>query len=71
MCLDSQWCNTIEMVFEGVIAFNIWPAGDNYMACISSASLFVKDASVFFCDDGIEKRDENYEDTWITAYSLR
>lgn len=27
--------------------------------------------ALFFRDDGIEEWDENYEGTWITAYSLR
>jgi hypothetical protein len=71
MCFDSQWCETIEMVFEGVTALNLRPAGDNYTADVSAASLIVKDASVFFCGDGIREWDENYEGTWITAYSLR
>jgi len=70
MYFDSQCCDSIEMVFEGVTAFNLRPVGDNYTADISSASLIVKDASVFFCDDSIEEWDENYEGTWISAYSL-
>ena len=71
MCFDSQWCDTIEMVFEGVTAFNLRPARDNYTADISAASLIVKDASIFFFDDRIQEWDENYEGTWITAYGLR
>ena len=71
MCFDSQLCDSIEMVFEGVTAFNLRPAGDNYTADISAASLIVKDSSIFFGDDEIKEWDENYEGTWITAYSLR
>jgi hypothetical protein len=71
MCVDSQWCDTIEMVFEGVTALNLRPAGDNYTADISAASLIIKNASIFFCDDGIQEWDENYEGNWITAYGLR
>ncbi len=71
LCIDSQWCDTIEMVFDGVTAFNLRPAGDNYMADILSASLFVKNAAIFFCDNEIEGWDEMYDGTWITAYSLR
>lgn len=71
MYFDSQWCETIEMVFEGVTAANLRPAGDNCAADIFEAALFVKDASIFFCDDGIKEWNENYEGTWITAYSLR
>ena len=71
MFFDSQCCDTIEMVFEGVTAFNLRPAGDNYTADISVASLIIKDASIFFCDDRIEEWDESYKGIWITAYGLR
>ena len=71
MCFESQWCDKIELVFEGVTALNLRPAGDNFTADISSASIIVKNESVFFCDDGIQEWDENYSGTWITAYSLR
>jgi hypothetical protein len=71
MCIDSQLCDPIEMVFDGVTAFNLRPAGDNYAADISSASLFVKNASIFFCDYAVKEWDEKYEGTWISAYSLR
>lgn len=70
MYFDSQWCDTIEMVFEGVTAFNLRPAGDNYTADISAASLITKDATIFFCDDGNQEWDKKYEGTWITAYGL-
>ncbi|KPU43498.1 hypothetical protein OXPF_29390 [Oxobacter pfennigii] len=71
MSFDSQCCDSIEMVFEGVTAFNLRPSKDNHSADIFSAAIIVKDASVFFCDDGIKERDETYGGTWITAYSLR
>lgn len=59
------------MIFEGVTALNLRPAGDSYTAEISEASLFVKDESIFFCDDYLEKIDRTYQGTWIIAYSLR
>jgi len=71
MVFQSQWCSPIEMVFEGVTALNLRPSTDNYSAEIYSASLFMQDAAVFFCDGDIDKIDLSYEDTWITAYSLR
>ncbi|HWQ41880.1 MAG TPA: hypothetical protein VN456_07570 [Desulfosporosinus sp.] len=55
MGFDSQWCGTIELVFEGVTAFNLRPAGDNNTADIWAASLIVKGTSVFFCNDGAMK----------------
>lgn len=71
MYIDSQWCHPIEMIFEGVTALNLRPAGDNYGEDIFEASLFVKDASVFFCDGSLKEIDTSYAGTWIAAYSLR
>jgi hypothetical protein len=67
----SQICQQIEMVFEGVTALNLRPAGDNKTSDIFGASVFVKDESVFFCDDSIDQIDLSYEGTWIIAYGLR
>lgn len=69
--VESQWCQPIEMVFEGVTALNLRPSGDNYDSIIFDASLYLKDASVFFSDCYLEQIDKSYEGTWITAYSLR
>jgi len=71
MRIDSQQCKPIEMLFEGVMALNLRPAGDNYSADIFEASLFLKDASVFFYDEKIDDIDESYDGTWIRAYSAR
>lgn len=71
LVFDSQWCDSIEMVFEGVTAFNLRPPEDNYSADIYGATLIVKDESVFFCDDIVAGWDENQIGTWITAYGLR
>ena len=68
---DSQWCNSIEMVFEGVTALNLRPSQDNYDSIIFSASLFLRNATIFFCDDGMDDVDKTYEGTWIESYSLR
>ncbi len=69
--IQSQQCQDFEMIFEGVTALNLRPPGDNYMADIYDASLFVRDASVFFSDSYLEKPDMSYVGTWITAYGLR
>ena len=71
MCFESQWCQSIEMIFEGVTALNLRPSGDNYDSIIFDASLYLKDASIFFSDCYLEQIDKPYEGTWITAYSLR
>lgn len=69
--IQSQQCRDFEMIFEGVTALNLRPAADKYTADIYDASLFVRDASVFFSDSCLEKPDTSYEGTWITAYGLR
>lgn len=71
MRIESQWCQPVELVFEGVTALNLRPSDDNYDSIIYSASLFAEDASVFFCDSYLEQIDKSYEGTWITAYNLR
>lgn len=71
MLIESQYCNPIEMVFEGVTELNLRPAGDNYDSKIYSGSVYVKDAAVFFCDEYLDEIDKSYEGTWIVAYRLR
>jgi len=68
---DSQWCNSIEMVFEGVTALNLRPSADNHFSFIYSASLFLRNATIFFCDEHMDDIDKTYEGTWIESYSLR
>lgn len=71
MRIDSEWCKPIEMVFEGVTALNLRPASDNQDSIVFEASLFVKDACVFFCDEKVDDFDEAYTGTWVKAYGLR
>ncbi len=71
MIIDSQITDSIEMVFEGVTAFNLRPAGDNMTSEIYEASLFVKDCTVYFCDGSVSGPDTSYPGTWITSYSMR
>ena len=69
--IDSQQCENIEMIFEGVTALNLRPPLDNYLGDIYEASVIVKDASVYFCDGESDQIDLNYPGTWIYAYSLK
>ncbi len=69
--VDSQISNNIEMIFEGVTAMNLRPPADNYFGDIFGASIILRDASIFFCDDELEQIDTDYEGTWICAYSLK
>lgn len=74
MIYDSQWCQSIEMVFEGVIALNLRPAEDNCCSDLYGASVVLQDETIYFCDDYDESRlkePENYSGTWIKAFNLR
>lgn len=68
---DSQSSGPFEMIFEGLIALNLRPVGDNYTADIFSASVHVDNGIVSFCDDSVDFFDSSYDGTWMTAYSLR
>lgn len=69
--IQSQQCPDVEMIFEGVTALNLRPAFDNYFSDIFESSLFVKDASIFFCNECLDDIDTSYNGTWILAYSLK
>jgi len=69
--VNSQWCKSIQMVFEGVTAFNLRPSADNHTSFIFDASLFLKDAIIFFCDGTLDHADKSYDGTWVESYSLR
>jgi hypothetical protein len=71
MRFDSQWCRSIEMVFEGVVALNLRPYSDNFTSFLYDASMFVQDETIFFFDSHIEEIDKNYDGTWIKSYGLR
>jgi len=71
MRFDSQCCKNIEMVFEGVTALNLRPVPDNYTSNIYGASLFLRDACIFFCDSETKDIDREYKGTWVEAYNLR
>lgn len=57
MIIGSQWCDSIELVFEGLLGLNLRPAGDNYDSIIFSATLGMKDEIVFFADRDVDSDD--------------
>ena len=71
MFFDSQWCSSIEMIFESVIGLNLRPHQDNHFSVIFEASLFIQDETVFFFDSQLNSIDRSYNGTWIEAYRLR
>jgi hypothetical protein len=71
MIFDSLWSNSIEFVFEGVLALNLRPAKDNYTSELYSATIMLKDETILFYDDDVISEDEMYEGTWINALGMR
>ena len=49
MMIGSQWCDPIELVFEGLIGLNLRPAGDNYDSIIFSSTLRYRGRNCLFC----------------------
>ncbi|MCL2049742.1 MAG: hypothetical protein FWG87_13565 [Defluviitaleaceae bacterium] len=68
---DSQWCRSIELVFDGVISLNLRPFLDNETSFLYDASLFVQDETIFFFDSQIDSVDTSYDGTWVQSYGLR
>lgn len=72
MIFDSDWSETIEIVFEGVLALNLRPANDNYGSNLFSATIALKNEMIFFYDDDYEILDiKDYEGTCINALGMR
>ncbi|MFL0269319.1 hypothetical protein [Candidatus Clostridium radicumherbarum] len=68
---DSDWSDSIEIVFEGVLSLNLRPAKDNYTSDLFSATIMIKDETLLFYDDEVSSEQENYEGTWINALGMR
>jgi lipopolysaccharide assembly outer membrane protein LptD (OstA) len=71
MWFDSQWCRSIELVFEGVVSLNLRPFSNNEPSYLYDASLFLQDKTVFFFDSEINEIDNSYDGTWIASCGLR
>ena len=71
MIIDSQCCDSVELVFEGLLGLNLRPAGDNRTSEISSATLKIKDGVVFFADVELESYDFEEGCTCVKAFSVR
>ncbi len=68
---NSEWYGVVELCFEGVQAVNIRPAKAGCLRVILSATLIVKDASVFWADDYMEEENLEHKGSWIKALSLK
>jgi hypothetical protein len=70
MFFESQSCDGIEMVFEGVTEMNLRPSPDNYDNIIFGATIILRNEEVFFCGED-DADPDTYEGTWIKAFGLR
>jgi hypothetical protein len=71
LVVDSQLTDSVEFVFEGLIAFNLRPSGDNLDSIINSVSIIIKDETIFFIDADVDEETFDFEYTCAKAYSLR
>ena len=70
MIFDSDWSESIEMVFEGVLKLNLCPAKDNYSSDIFAAVLEREDEIIRFYT-GEKESIQEYDGTWIESLGLR
>jgi len=70
--IDSCWCNSLELVFEGVLSLNLRPAKDNHSSNIWAASIMIENEIVFFSTDDVSDTNTFTDDTtWVSAFSLK
>ncbi|QVK18170.1 hypothetical protein KHQ81_00175 [Mycoplasmatota bacterium] len=68
---NTCWYGIVELCFEGLIAMNLRPAGDNCFRYLYSGCLIVKDECVFWADEYLEDEDLNYEYNFIKAFNVK
>lgn len=68
---DSDWSESIEVVFEAPRLLQLVPPGENYLADLFDASIFVRDYEVYFYDSALEEIPETYSGTWIKSLGMR
>lgn len=68
---DSEWSGSIELVFEAPRVLHLRFPGENYLAEIYDASVFVKDCKVYFYDSYMNEIPDSYEGTFIQAMGMR
>lgn len=71
MIFDSDWSDSIEIVFEGVLALNLRPAKENYTSELFSATFMLKNKTILFYDDDVSSEQKDYEGTWLSALGMR
>lgn len=68
---NSGWYGIAELCFEGVIAMNLRPPGENCSREIYGGCLLIKDECIYWADDCLKEEDMNYQGTFIKALNLK
>lgn len=68
---DSDWSDSIEVVFEAVRLMQLVPPAENYLADLYDASIFVKNHEIYFYDSSLKKIPDMYGGTWVKALGMR
>lgn len=71
MKFDSQWSDSIELVFSGVLDSRLKPAEDNYTSNLFDASIILKDETIYFFTAYVKEVDESFNGTWIKSLEVR
>lgn len=71
MVFDSEWSESIEIVFDSIRLVQLAVAGDNFTSELFDASIFVRDCKVYFYDTYMEEIPETYNGTYVEAMGMR
>lgn len=71
MIFDSDWSESIEMIFEAPRILQLVPPCENYLADLYDVSIFIKNCMVYFYDSYMEYIPDVYEGTFIKAMAVR
>lgn len=71
MIFYNDWGENIEVVFEGILTLHLKPNTEDCDSIIFSASILLKDKTIFFYDDDVDEALEDYDGTWINALGMR
>ena len=68
---NSCWFGVAEICFEKISVIRLSPFDESYSRDIYEASLIVKDETVFWADEYMEKEDLSYDGHYIKALSMK
>lgn len=68
---DSGWAGSLEVVFEAFRTFHLSSPGENYMADLYDASVFIRNHEVYFYDSYQKQIPAQYDGTWVHAMGMR